>query len=473
MGLVDGVRTGESDDGGLWIEPGPGLLTAEGRRMAEGELPRRKLPDAAPDLVSLVEGMIRRQSESRSLDYKAPTSFGPGKAEKGEFVKDLIAFANARDGGSILVGVDLRDGLYRPTGVTSEQAASFDTTDIGDFARRYCSVLPQYSVHLVDVDGATIVLVRVGEFSAQPIVCTRDLHESKGRTLVLRAGSVYVRTSDAKSAPIMSAEEMQGLLDVAIQKRGDGLLQQIRELAGSPAVAPAPSEPPEQFMAEVSGSEELFDNEDLTGGFWQVAIFPAVYDENRIAAFNRLREIRRESVVSIRGWDFPHVDRVQDLRFEDGLQSVTHGSRYHEAHRMYRSGLFVWRRRFGEDYVEQFKGVLSYVSTIYSFTEWFIFASRYASLVVDGGDVFVRIGADGLSGRRLVADPGSSVILSEGYETAAKQFRLSQRLPLAELRGAHVELARDVLRPFFELFGADIAADVIGEWQEKFIDQRI
>jgi hypothetical protein len=59
------------------------------------------------------------------------------------------------------------------------------------------------------------------------------------------------------------------------------------------------------------------------------------------------------------------------------------------------------------------------------------------------------------------------------YETAAKQFQLSQRLPLAELRAAHVELARDVIRQFFELFGADIAADVIGEWQQKFIDRRI
>jgi hypothetical protein len=64
-------------------------------------------------------------------------------------------------------------------------------------------------------------------------------------------------------------------------------------------------------------------------------------------------------------------------------------------HRFYRSGLFVWRRTLAEDSSEQFKGSISYVSAIYSLTEFFIFANRYAPLVADEEDLSMRIDLTG------------------------------------------------------------------------------
>ncbi len=265
---------------------------------------------------------------------------------------------------------------------------------------------------------------------------------------------------------------MQALLDVAIQKRGDALLQQIRDLAGATVVAPSRAELPEEYRSELDRSKELFEREGLVEGFWQLAVFPADYEENRIAALSRLQKVRRESAVSIRGWDFPHVDPEHDAVFEDGLESVTHWSRYHEAHRIYRSGLFSWRRRFAEDYTEHLTGSLSYVSTIYSFTEFFVFASRFASLVMESGDVYVQLLASGLHGRQLFSDASSAVIFPGEYSTAASEFRYPLRLALGELRASHLDLARDAVLLFLGLFGAEFASEAIEQWQRKFIERR-
>src|SRR5439155_21334470 len=130
----------------------------------------------------------------------------------------LMAFSNSRDGGYILMGVEQRDGRYVAVGVEPAHVASFDPTPVGDFARGFCSLLPEFMIQPVEVDGVLMLLATVIEFIREPIVCTSNLHDERNQP-VLRAGAVYVRTDDAKCVEIQTAHEMQALLRLAVGKQ--------------------------------------------------------------------------------------------------------------------------------------------------------------------------------------------------------------------------------------------------------------
>jgi hypothetical protein len=419
-------------------------------------------------LHALVRQLLDRQAESRSLDYKAPTVFGPDKKEKGEFIKSIVAFANTRDGGSILVGVEQSGGKFIPRGVSRDEASSFDPTVIGQFARNYFSLLPTVTSHVVSIDDIDLLLLSIEEFENEPIVCTKDLHGDKDQ-FILRAGSIYVRTTDSQCAAIDSGETMRAFLDFAIQKRGDALLSQIQRLMGTPAIIAA-SDPSQGHEREIANAEDLYIQEGLVDPqpYWHVEIFPKIYKEYQIPAIARLREVRQESVVSIRGWSFPHVDREHDGVFEGGIQSVTHWHQYQEAHRLYSSGLFTWRQQIKEDFTDRYSNSISYISSIYSITEYFIFASRLATLVAKGGDFIIRIGVTGLKGHVLRMDSDG---FDEDYETMASEFNRSYDVSLEGLRASHLDFAADATRQLFELYGLDITLDTIKEWQTRFINR--
>ena len=73
------------------------------------------------------------------------------------------------------------------------------------------------------------VFIKVREFDDVPIICKKSSGEE------LKTGYLYIRTVNANSVPITApginnVEEMRNLVDLAITKRSDRLLEQIRKL---------------------------------------------------------------------------------------------------------------------------------------------------------------------------------------------------------------------------------------------------
>jgi len=227
--------------------------------------------DAENGLTRLVRELLEQQSESRSLDFKGPMMFGPSKAEKAERLKCMMAFANTRDGGYLLIGVEQNGGRFVPRGVTRDQARSFDPTDIGNFAKNYCSVSLHLTSQVVDVDGVDLLLVRVAEFDDEPVVCTKDLDDASGKAIV-RAGSIYVLTPDARCVAIEASEAMRALLDLAIQKRGEALIGQIRRLVGSAPANHDNDAVSSAYVGEIADATTLFDREQLSEPYWDLEI---------------------------------------------------------------------------------------------------------------------------------------------------------------------------------------------------------
>src|SRR5829696_6596341 len=76
-------------------------------------------------------------------------------------------------------------------------------------------------------------------------------------------------------------------------------------------------------------------------GYWRVLIHPTVFEGSRIPTLADCWRIVEESRVSLRGWDYPHVDPAQQLRGDDWVQSGAAWANHVELWRFYQSGQFV------------------------------------------------------------------------------------------------------------------------------------
>lgn len=423
-------------------------------------------------MEELVAQLIAQNAESRGLDFKGPMAWQGRKAERAELIRDLMCFANTPDGGYILVGVEESPSGFVATGISDDQAESFDPSKIGDLAQSYCSVLPVFAVHRVHLDGNLYVLIAVEEFESQPIICTRDCH-GPGNKLVLRAGTVYTRTVDAKCAETKTAEDMQRVLDLAVRKRGDALLAQVAGLLGSRGSAELPPSNDQAFGAQRASAEASFVEAGLVDSFWQVEIRPERFEERVVESRAELARARDDATTQLRGWDFPHTDRDGAVNLTDGLQSVTRWAVHHEAYRIYFSGLFMWRKLHQEDYEDdRLHNKLMFESTIWSFTEIWLFASRFLAALLQSGNVVIQISLDGLAGREIVPSR-PSVSVWPGHVCQESQHTLRHTISLGELRANHMQYAASDAIDLFELFGVMVDRGVMRSWQEKLLNRAV
>src|SRR5262245_44325186 len=87
-----------------------------------------------PELSRFIEAA----GESGNIDAKGPLSWDGGEASAG-LTKDILAFANSRDGGVIVIGKDEAAGKFVLTGLTTDQAESFETTKVATWVNNRCA----------------------------------------------------------------------------------------------------------------------------------------------------------------------------------------------------------------------------------------------------------------------------------------------------------------------------------------------
>ncbi|MBR7121045.1 MAG: ATP-binding protein [Lentisphaeria bacterium] len=152
--------------------------------------------------------LVYRKVESDELDYKSAMSWRTmSRQEKGKIVRHLTAFANTR-GGFLVIGVsENASGVPSEyTGVSEEQAGSFDPTPVGDFINAHIEPALDYTIERPLVDGKRYVIFTVRPFKNLPHVCSRGVDGE------LQEGIFYIRTAEASSRPARRAHEMQELL---------------------------------------------------------------------------------------------------------------------------------------------------------------------------------------------------------------------------------------------------------------------
>jgi hypothetical protein len=262
--------------------------------------------------IERIRELIHLGNENLNLDYKGPFSWNEVSAdEKCDIAKDVLAFANARDGGVILIGVDDKTGVL--VGLTEEQSASFDQTKFNDFIHKYADPHHTANVHRKTVDDKRVVVIDIPEFVDVPILCARDANSSANpKKLILRKACLYKRTEKATSEPVEDADGMRELLNRGLLRRQDELLRAFKQII-QPNILDPGQKPGAEFKVELEGADLYFSELD-NGGFaqlphWDLQMRPETYAADR-------RDQRVDGLGT--GWLAPRYERNPDADVQAG-----------------------------------------------------------------------------------------------------------------------------------------------------------
>jgi hypothetical protein len=173
------------------------------------------------ELHDRVYNALDRCQESKSVDFKESA---PWDDLKWQIIRTALAMGNLRDGGIIVVGASERNDSWDLTGISPEHFATYDVDVIIDVINKFAS--PPIKVEVVTVsyrNGNTFLAIQIHEFKDSPFVCRKNGPDNIKN---LRAGDVFVRPSGKpRTTKVISAEEMQDLLELAAEKRARRILE--------------------------------------------------------------------------------------------------------------------------------------------------------------------------------------------------------------------------------------------------------
>lgn len=186
------------------------------------------------ELDEFFTGLLENPKETRSRDNKSKTGWPPPRSPGRLYlIRDIIAFSNTRDGGTLVFGVE--NGTHQLIGLTNDELKSFDKSAIYEALKTFASPIPDFDVERCQLDGNWYVAVVVREFGEVPTICRQSAEAGVGSMnpkikTVLRCGAIYIRTEGAQTVEIDSEQLTRELLELALQRKGDHLLRQISNL---------------------------------------------------------------------------------------------------------------------------------------------------------------------------------------------------------------------------------------------------
>jgi predicted HTH transcriptional regulator len=164
-----------------------------------------------------------------------------------QLIKTIMAMANLRDGGIIIIGASESGDSWELTGVQPEHLSTYDVDDVIDSVNTYASPPVALEVVLVTYrNNNQFLAFRVHEFTDTPIVCKRNAPDGNKK---MAAGEFYVRPlGKPRTTKIASADEMHDLLELAAEKRARRILEVAHRVGFIPPEAAA-----QRFDEELGG----------------------------------------------------------------------------------------------------------------------------------------------------------------------------------------------------------------------------
>jgi hypothetical protein len=421
-----------------------------------------------------IKRLLEQKTETKNLDYKECLNWDdPSNKDKLNIVKDILAMSNTQDGGRIIIGV--KDETFEFIGVSEKDFKSFNQTKINDYIHKYSDPKITCQVYKEKIKDKCLIIINVSEFQEIPVICEKNGFTSDNKQ-ILKSGQIYIRTDKATTEIISSSENMREFLGRAIAKKGDELLNSIaRLIKGKPLKTSDESK--ENYSQEIIEAdkflEESIGDELQKGGFWEVVVYPTSYDGERFTDQLKIGQVIKEAEVDLRGWNFPHTDRENVFNFMNGRESFTMDNAL-EGYRAYRCGLFVWKRAFWEDTQRHNgKSVLSFTSTIYAITEFFIFFKRYyENILAEDESLHIEIRLNGTKERNLVSFGVG--ILHGTYVSKESSVFIKEDIKFVDIRAFYKEIANKFVKQIFLVFNCDdIAEETINMWQKKLIERKL
>lgn len=215
-------------------------------------------------------------------------------------------------------------------------------------------------------------------------------------------------------------------------------------------------------------------------GYWRVVIRPQTFAEKRIAEITELYPIIQNTSVTIRGWDFPHLDTHSQTHIDiDWIGQESEWEIFLEIWRFYQSGQFIDVAGMHEDWYDQRRSIppalenwrpgliLGIGNTLFRFTEIFEFAARLAMTQAGDDSMHIEVTVNNLAGRKLWVDSPNRTPMFHDYSASIGELPYRIELPRTELIAAPRELALKPAIELFRRFGWNPSQDILRDQQKK------
>lgn len=229
--------------------------------------------------------LVYRGVESEYLDYKSALNWTRmSRVAKAKIVRHCLALANTK-GGCIVIGVG-EDASGHPsvyTGLTPEEAHSFDPSTVGPFLHHHVEPAIDFTIERPVIDGKRYAIFVIRPFATLPHVCSCGIENE------LQTGVFYIRTSDASSRPAYRAIEMQQLIRRALRNQREELGRMLRGILyenRNVATVSGGGSAEDAFQPQLEHDRIFFRRRkappaDGTSLLWDFAVIPSDYREER------------------------------------------------------------------------------------------------------------------------------------------------------------------------------------------------
>ena len=216
-------------------------------------------------------------------------------------------------------------------------------------------------------------------------------------------------------------------------------------------------------------------------GYWKVIIRPTTFKEKRVQDKSALEHILRKTSVSIKGWNFPHVDDFREFDTgPDWIGQEIETESILELWRFYQSGQFVHYFGMVEDWIDSPDQYLRYEnnhkivclsaeSVVTRFTEIFEFAARLSFTEVGDTGTHLEVAAVNISNHFLPAQLNSG--LGRLLQSRVTEVTFKTDPSRTELVAEKRDLALKAAIQFFRCFEWDPSIELLRDIQAGILNR--
>jgi hypothetical protein len=407
-----------------------------------------------------LDSLIKWGREERHLEYKASLDW-TDTATKEKLTKSVLAMANLRDGGHVILGVERQpDDTYDAVGMRDEHLQTFVQDNISAHFAEFADPYIEASLIKHSLDGKIFVIIRINEFAELPVICKKDGKQ-------LRRGATYIRSRRIpETVEVPSQVEMREILDLAIEKRNRTFTRQ----AGRMGLIRAPQT--DEFVDQLKALPETKLLKRIWSmGRWRVYIRPTVFEKAHFQNLNACRAFMMLNSINSGGLIYPHIlkDGIDEgdewIASEVSPENFLFPAPHLERWVLFRSGQFVHNFAFAEDFIGteawpihpqifvpgDGKRYLNILRTLMIVTCVFELAARMASRQLLNSGALISLELHRVDGREL-SYMQAQRRLDAHYFCRAENVQVDRLLNSEELSTRPRELALDATLEIFRNF---------------------
>lgn len=407
--------------------------------------------------------LIENQGETQSIEFKQDTPW-----TLKSMAKDILAMANVRNGGTIIIGVRENMDSFEPTGVSAINLATYQRETMQDQISNHADPSVTFDVFVPeDLEGKKYVVIKVYSFLEVPVLSKVDFGD-------LKKGTIYYRSRNGRpsSAPVSNSTDLRDILDIAAVR----LMQQRRETGYTVNVAV--KDDPQNLQDNLPEPELL--RKIKTKGYWEVQFVPL--EIGHIEALVKLKQITENSQSTME-WPFPNIPKDNFHPCINGYEAESeHGARK-EVWRIFQSEHFHYYGALIEDwlegdflrgpmaeYIEEMKYVFVFTSVIQFITHAFVFLENLSKNGFYQGGVRVKMTLHNTTNRSLYIDRENRGDFLRPRITKAPLVSVEAVLTNTQANNDALKISNRFIREFYSSFGFDQSEDTIAE-QQRFFTQ--